>query len=730
MRKSWLFLLLGLMMLPVSGWADTPPPAPLAQCPVGQDIARIAQEAVNSDWAADQFFQCSMFVRDTFERYMLGAGKTTKGNHGVPPLTNLFGGSAKISETMWASQGLSKPFDMNNLVPGDVIFQSYNNGGSGHVAIYIGMVNGVPMIAENSAYGTPKKIAPLMKFGEKPCPGYGSVLGACVTSVGSIDKFAAYVGGFSPKGASAGDCTMPTSSPYIPGLPPAPIGPGPVHEDHADPLLGALNAGYCDVDSDVNAVWIERLVDCFAAPNIQDERGRNRSGMVYKVAEDIMGMLEPFYLPLVGVLVLLAITLHGYKLVTGNMESVQKETLVLLLKLGAITLFLFKFVWFHEAVIGISYSMANIVGQSVGSMADICQNGSDTSTLWRQWDCVYNYLFGIGSNALMLGIIPFLFFFLFLPGLGTAIFFAGTYFVMTILLIGMRAVYIYLLAVVAMTFCVLLAPFFIPLILFGSTANYFKKYINLLLSYMLQPMLLFGVMAIFLVIMRFMIFTGPMSFYETFSGQPVTKAGFFAQRAVHGDIEKVTTGDTIGADGKGSIGSMATGAVSDTPDAYTLTPEERAICRGNGTSVTKCIPEMKAASTAAAPGTQDPNMQVGLLLNNYDVQKLASEQGSGNPLQYLINLLTSLIACCVMTFVMFTMLQSVPNISAALVDARINQASFAKTKTFGEDTVKGGVATARNAVRQRRDGHGRRESAGSSIRQRFNNAMHRRQDQQ
>lgn len=126
--------------------------AQIAQARSAEDVIletanHYAKVGLTADWAATEPNLCSMFVRQVFQKAFPKNALLLRNQY--------FGGSAKISEEMWAKQGKLKSYswirDRGGLKIGDVVFQDYLN--LGHVGVVVDY-KGEMMIAENTVrYG-------------------------------------------------------------------------------------------------------------------------------------------------------------------------------------------------------------------------------------------------------------------------------------------------------------------------------------------------------------------------------------------------------------------------------------------------------------------------------------------------------------------------------------------------------------------------------------------------
>jgi hypothetical protein len=462
--------------------------------------------------------------------------------------------------------------------------------------------------------------------------------------------------------------------------------------------------GYCNTaPGPRSAIFLERLVNCFAqAPD----------GAVYQFTEEMLSMLEPVYMPIIAATLLLAITIHGYKITAGLTNSLGRDTFVLLIKIGGVLYLIYNFRFFHEAVIFISYNFADMVTNVMGDLGDVCDDDfPGHPSIWHKFDCMYEFFFGINSNNVVMGSIAVFFGFLFQGGLGTAIFFAYVYFMIMILLAGLRAVYVFIMAVITLSFCVVLAPFLVPTIFFASSFQYFSRYAKLVLSYMIQPMLLFAVMSMLLIVVEFMVFQGPASLYAKLSHDTVNPdtANYttsvwpnYGNEYWIADVTGVAGSDPNARDNATSVlGFFNTMQMGPNPDVYAYTTEDAERCAEAAENEQY---QVACGNSELDRGSEEVNQVTGTMsqlakltavFQTLDFETLATQLGfdAADAGPYLADLLSSLIACCVMAYVMYVMVQAVPRISADLIAHEYKFGNISEAQMLGEPMLKKTLAT-------------------------------------
>ena len=252
----------------------------------------------------------------------------------------------------------------------------------------------------------------------------------------------------------------------------------------------------------------------------------------------------------VKILIAIGIAAFGIAMVTGKTPSVSQSGLILIIKIGAIMLFLNQFGGLYPLILNALENLLDIMAKpailafaeggpwnhiaNTGTASFTCKFGtfqaSETNIMrvWNLIDCYINLIVGgvfSGAN-LMVGIIGFVMAAVFSTTLGFFIAFAGLYLLATAFITILRTVYIFLTSYVAFSFMVIISSIFIPLILFQSTKHYFDSWLRLTISFILQPVFVFGYLIMFLVAFNTVIFSGKHSLYYAIVGQESQQTNF------------------------------------------------------------------------------------------------------------------------------------------------------------------------------------------------------------
>jgi len=137
------------------------------------------------------------------------------------------------------------------------------------------------------------------------------------------------------------------------------------------------------------------------------------------------------------------------------------------------------------------------------------QNGD---TIWDRVDCMADVLIGIkpadgtnktqvspNRNGISRGLIHFFMANMSSSGMGAIIGLLGLYTIYCFIFAAIKSIHTYLAAILGLAFLLTLIPMFVPFFLFKVTRNYFDKWYRIALSFVLQPVILFGFLSLMMV---------------------------------------------------------------------------------------------------------------------------------------------------------------------------------------------------------------------------------------
>jgi type IV secretory pathway VirB6-like protein len=156
--------------------------------------------------------------------------------------------------------------------------------------------------------------------------------------------------------------------------------------------------------------------------------------------------------------------------------------------------------------------------------------GKEYLSIWDTLDCKIMRYLAFGPQASTAGVISLILaaYFTGTPGLYFAL--SGLIFAMLLIAATIRALHIFLSSAIAIIIMVFVSPIIIPLALFEKTKSIFDNWVKELISFCLQPMILFAYIAIFI-----MVIDQTLIGSASYSGNPPFKTINCQKRCVDSD---------------------------------------------------------------------------------------------------------------------------------------------------------------------------------------------------
>jgi hypothetical protein len=243
---------------------------------------------------------------------------------------------------------------------------------------------------------------------------------------------------------------------------------------------------------------------------------------VFSTTEAFLAQTSALIEPIVWVVILLAITLLGVRLATGERDP-QKMVMALLLKAGVVWLFvdnlgaegfagglpanIFQAIEQMQAmVINAMYSAGTCQYNPAGGPAGSYINPA-TYAPWAYIDCILDYIFGFGTTAtIATSIFGFIASAFFSGTMGVMVFFLGLSVVLSLAFFAFRAIYIVMVAYVYIGFLIVLAPLVFPLLMFKTTEQAFFKWLWNLVGGIFMPLTMAAYLAFALPLLDYFVF--------------------------------------------------------------------------------------------------------------------------------------------------------------------------------------------------------------------------------
>lgn len=203
--------------------------------------------------------------------------------------------------------------------------------------------------------------------------------------------------------------------------------------------------------------------------------------------------LSEYMKPIVAVMLVLAVILFGFRLLSQEPHLAAEGT-KFFIRFALVVGFVYFFITeLYVYIFPIMEQLITLVWNATN------QTGF-AGTPWEFIDVLLGTLFGFGGSMdLMMGILGLVMALLFSSTMGIYVFVLAIGALLAFITFLFRVVFTYLLAIVTLAFMIALAPLVVPLAVFQTLEQrYFKKWLDLLISAVMQPVILFAFLGMFL----------------------------------------------------------------------------------------------------------------------------------------------------------------------------------------------------------------------------------------
>jgi hypothetical protein len=281
----------------------------------------------------------------------------------------------------------------------------------------------------------------------------------------------------------------------------------------------------------------------------------NRFGSCIKqtIIDAGVGYFDTFYqyfLTAINAFLTFGVIIYGVMIAAGMVENIKRDSMVVLLKIAFVVFFCQNLEMIYFWVLDMMDGLIEIFFQFTTSLDQgKCQNGGGGSSgsggggqgfaPFQRMDCLLDLVVGLKSGTyngsytdkmagegVGRGLINFFFKGIVSNSLGALIGAVGMAIVYTIITTIIKITFMYLLAVLAITFMMFLGPIFIPLVIFKVTKVYFDKWVNLVVSFGLQPVLMFAYVACMIIAFDKAIFSDQNSLVGAITGGQAQQSNF------------------------------------------------------------------------------------------------------------------------------------------------------------------------------------------------------------
>jgi len=238
---------------------------------------------------------------------------------------------------------------------------------------------------------------------------------------------------------------------------------------------------------------------------------------------NLLGTLFSSFYRVLGAIMTLAVAFWGIMMAMGHRMALRIAP-ALAIKIAVLVILFtgssFNFLYFYEGALdSLNEMLVAVTGYVAFSPSLDCglvPVGDPSLVVWDRVDCALNTLIGgiYPDSSVALGVGGFLLAALLSGGPGIFIALLGILVVVQVLFAIIRALYVYILAYVAFALMALVAPIFLPMILFKTTQGYFEKWLKLTIGFILQPIFIFVFLTMLLAAYDTVVYTGRHSLYN------------------------------------------------------------------------------------------------------------------------------------------------------------------------------------------------------------------------
>lgn len=316
--------------------------------------------------------------------------------------------------------------------------------------------------------------------------------------------------------------------------------------------IGAVQTGACASgpgsmvsDCDCYPGLTNRVVGCIRQTlhNASAKYFNPNTGMHSIVATAITAMIT------------LGVAIYGAMLAAGMVEKLNRDTFTLLIKIALVSYFVVNTQMLYELFLNIIDALATDMFQfSSTGLLGICMT---KFSIWERMDCMLDSVIGIQVSAItsssfqgfnqnlagdmmQRGMMGVFFQILKSSSFGFVIGLMGFLFIYSMLFFLVRVLFAFLMSFIALTFLMMIGPIFIPMVIFRVTKQYFDKWVRLIISSCLQPIILVAFITFATAGLDLVMFSGPTSVIRVIAGDAATQPNFSLHAYINQFLVKST----------------------------------------------------------------------------------------------------------------------------------------------------------------------------------------------
>lgn len=452
------------------------------------------------------------------------------------------------------------------------------------------------------------------------------------------------------------------------------------------PPTDALNA--CEADGGEYKGFTRRIVLCV-------------QNTVLAAVYELLAPLFSAFLAAASACMTVAVGIWGLQLAAGHRPWIARQGIVLAIKIMIVTTLFggasYNFLFFYSASLDvlddILSAVTGYVSLSPTLSCDIDPPANSALAVWDRVDCALNTIIGgiFTDSDVTIGVGGFLLAALLAGGPGIFVALLLVLVVVQVLFAVIRALYIYILAYVSFSLMALVAPLFLPMILFRVTQGYFEKWLKLSIGFLMQPIFLFVYLVMLLSAYDSVVYTGNNSLFNV-----LTKDNFKSCTTPSCSNEDgckldgctpvgewLKTANIYVDEDRGDI-SVGTNAGKTTGN-QSCTTGPAPVCSGDDiikdeAGTANKLAEVPTTASNWAPsaylqqslynslGIEDYFFHVNIPVTAVDWKKLAEANGEPDVQKYLVKLFLSLFLAAITTYIFLLLLDMLPFIGSGITN--------------------------------------------------------------
>jgi TrbL/VirB6 plasmid conjugal transfer protein len=262
---------------------------------------------------------------------------------------------------------------------------------------------------------------------------------------------------------------------------------------------------------------------------------------ILKTAVKYFDKMYSYFLTALNLFLTFGIIIYGVMLTTGSLvDDVKRDSMVVLLKVGFVVFFAGNLEMIYFWVINMMDGLIDLYFQFSSSMDEgKCSDAGEGYGPFKRLDCLLDLVVGLKSSSYQgstsgkisgdgvgRGFINFFFKAGISSGIGMMIAGVGFFIVYTLVFTVIKITFMYLMAIISISFLVMLGPIFIPLVMFNRTKEYFDPWVKLIVSFALQPVIMFAYVAMMIIAFDKAVFSGSNSLMSAIVGPEASGSDF------------------------------------------------------------------------------------------------------------------------------------------------------------------------------------------------------------